>query len=538
MSLSPSPRIYTVDRCDFDIDGVRFDVSAVAFESVMNGVPTCTVGIAPKDAYVGPSGGGGVNVLSLKSLSGLYKALQAKAESLAVANLDVKLSANGVGAGKVDPRLKLSGWLLIAVGLTRVTVVREFSIMCTIAHPAYRLMLHNGFFHTGKGTVQLEEWSEEITDPVDAASKCIDAAIEANMLGGVVSVPFNESGIETSAELKTQDEVAEDLINAMTDTQKALKSLKWDRKKYAGASSDIPYDTIVALIDGGEEAIKYVLSTTWANAMTQTAWQALVGSVCPNFGLEVVPEYDQGQLIVGPCMPWTKNMVKLDDMYIDSVLMPGRDPDPTYGYVMYDGETLPADPTVTMKEGPQENSYIGLTNACFVPKESKHSVGTIRWCGAPSWLWAAIQKAASYGEKPTVTQGTDDYDDEMADQPSIPVGDSEDLEAWNAVVFSHMNDLFVSEYRKGVCAELSCPFVPNYGGKTLYPGMRLGVVTGGETLFTGRISTIRHTIDCRSSVATTNISLAYCLNGNSDSILGEEPKSPMYGSKGKLDKVD
>ena len=518
MSVSATTQIYTILTSDFDIEGTKYDVSTVSMEMSTNGIPTCTVGIAPNDGF-GYKDKTPVNALDVSSLRQLYKDLSKQAEELKECNLLVALLATGDRKLPIETRLRLRKWLLIGVGLTRISTTQGFSILCTIAHPAYKLTLRTGFFFTSKGTVNFDEKSKEALNPVDAAIKCIETVKEANAEQGGITVPFSD-GVPTTAGFKNFTEISK------------------DKETYANAKWDIPCENTVNQITGGADAMKYVLVSTWANSMNQSAWDALVSAICPNFGLEVIPKYDEDSMIVSPWMPWTKPKVEFPDYMIESMLLPGKDPDPIYGYILYEGDSsVPANPLVTMPNEPGENVLIGLANMAFVPNESKASVGRVVHASRPTWLDTAIHKAASATEMPPVTHGNGgdpDLEDEHAEQPGGAAGDNDNLKVWNAVIYSHLNNLFLAEYKKGVVADLACAFVPKFKGELIYPGIRMAVKTGDETMFTGRITTVRHVIDCASSRAATSIGLAYCLNGDESTLLGTSPESPFYGAEGAL----
>lgn len=545
MSVSSTTQIYTIRSSDFDIEGTKYDVSTVSMEITSNSIPTCTVGIAPNDG-AGYKDKTPVNALDVSSLQQLYKELSKKAEELKESNLFIDLMASGDRKLPIETSIRLKKWLLIGVGLTRVSTTQGFSIMCTLAHPAYKLTLRTGFFFTSKGTVNFDEKSKEALNPVDAAIKCIETVKDANSEQGGITVPFSD-GVPTSAGFKNFTEISEDINKSIDDLLNDIKGadgsaplIKWDKETYANAKWDIPCENTVNQITGGTDAMKYVLVSTWANAMNQSAWDALVGSVCPSFGLEVIPKYDDDSMIVSPWMPWTKPKIEFPDYMIESMLLPGKDPDPIYGYILYEGDSSnPANPLVTMPNEPGENVLIGLANMAFVPKESKASVGRLVHASRPPWLDTAIHKAASAMEMPPVTHGDGsgvdpDLEDEHAEQPGGAAGDNDNLKAWNAVIYSHLNNLFLAEYKKGIVAELACAFVPKYKGELIYPGIRMAVKTGDTTMFTGRITTVRHVIDCASSRASTSISMAYCLNGDESTLLGTSPESPFYGAQGTL----
>ena len=538
--------IYTVEKVEFTVDGTEYDVSAVSLEASINGIPSCTVGIAPRDKYVTNGSGNNVNAFSLTSLYDTYVQLTKDAEELKSANLMLKLKTGDSTDDEIMsilygtvPRIELRNWVLASVGLTRVTTVRGFSILCTIMHPAYKLSLHPGFFFTGKGTVTFQKARlEGITDVVDAAGVSLDIVREANDKDPPVKAPENKSvAASVPSNLKSFSDVANDVKDVLRTVKEDLKAIRWDSGKYANAGDNrIPCEYLLS--GEGKTAMKYVLANYWAKGMLSSVWSALVGSICPQFGAEVIPEYDKEQLVVGPSMPWTKERVDIPDEFIESMILPGRDPDPLYGVILHDKNTEPPDdPSIVLAMGSVENMYMSLSNACVVPKQSRYSVGTFRACGKPSWLFSAMQYESAVTPDPDKTislTGNDTYDDDFKEPSKVTSGDNERLKRWNDVVFAHMNSLFMSEYRKGVVSDVSCAFIPNYEGRTLYPGMRIGVKSLGSTLFTGRLMTIRHTIDCTRSVATTNMSLAYCLNGDEDSILGHDPKSPMYAALGDL----
>lgn len=537
MSVSSSSQIYVLDGCDFKIEGQKYDVSTISMEVSTNAIPTCTVGVAPNGAGAAFDGMATVSTFNVESLQEEYKSLTERAERLVECDLSLKLRLASGRALPVDPKLELKKWLLISVGLTRLSTTQGFSILCTLAHPAYKLMLRTGFFFTSKGTVNFDDKSKEAKDPVDAAKKAIEAVQDANSEEGGIKIPFSE-GVETSAGFKSDAEVAKDIEESIKTLKEDLEKplLIWDKETYADAKYDIPCENLVSKIEGGKEAMQYVLTTSWAGAMNQSAWDALVSDVCPEFGLEVIPKYDDDKLVVSPWMPWTKPKIELQDYMIESMLLPGKDQEPLYGYLLYEGASqAPSNPCITMPNGSLENDYIGRANMAFVPSTSKSSVGTLRHAGRPSWLDTAIQKAATFGKLPTITQKEEDYDEgSQSEQPPGSSGDNKDMSAWNAVIFSYLNNLFLAEYKRTVAAELSCAFLPNWEGQLIHPGIRMAVKTGDKTLFTGRITRISHVIDCTTSRASTAISLSYCLNGDTDQILGTEPESPFYGATGKL----
>lgn len=535
MAVNKTTQIYTFKSCEFSIGGTKYDVSTVSIELSTNGIPSCTIGIAPNDGN-GGSGQVPVNVLNVESLQETYKRLTKQAEELAETEFKIELATDGPIPVPVDTKIELKKWVLNSVGLTRLSTTQGFSILCTISHPAYRLMLRSGFFFTSKGTVNFDTKCKEVTDPVDAAKRTIEAVQAANEEEGGLKIPFSK-GIETSAGFKNEQQVVDDIKESIKGLKEDLENtLKWDRETFAKAKFSIPCENIVTKIgEAGTSAMKYAMMETWSFAMVQSAWDALVSNICPVFGLEVIPKYDEEKLVVSPWMPWTEPKIELQDYMIETMLLPGKDPDPIYGYLLYEGESdNPSNPCVTMANAAQESTYIGYANMAFVPNSSKASVGSLKYCGRPVWLNTAIHKACSFGALPPITMKGQDYDDDQEKQNPGGAGENKELAAWNAVIYSNMNNLFLAEYKKGVVADLSCAFLPNWNGTLVHPGIRMSVKAGEKTLFTGRITTIRHMIDCATSRASTAISLAYCLNGDESSVLGTEPESPFYGATGKL----
>ena len=533
MPIYNTTQIYTFRSCEFSISGTRYDVSTVSMEMSTNGIPSCTIGIAPKD---GGDGQVPVNALYVDSLQETYKQLTQQAEQLVEVDFKIELWVNGPMQLPVDTSIQLKKWILVGVGLTRLSTTQGFSILCTISHPAYKLTLRNGFFFTSKGTVNFDTKCKEVIDPVDAAKRTIEAVQAANEEEGGLRIPFSD-GVETSAGFKNEQQVVDDIKESIKGLKEDLENtLKWDKETFANAKNNIPCENIVTKIgDAGVNAMKYAMMEMWSFAMVQSAWDALVSNICPVFGLEVIPKYDEEKLIVSPWMPWTEPKIELQDYMIETMLLPGKDPDPIYGFLLYEGESEnPSNPCITMANGAQENSYIAYANMAFVPNSSKASVGSLKYCGRPGWIDTAIHKACSFGALPPITMKGQDYEDDQEKQDPGGAGDNKELAVWNAVIYSNMNNLFLAEYKKGVVADLSCAFLPNWNGTLVHPGIRMSVKTGEKTLFTGRITTVRHMIDCATSRASTAISLAYCLNGDESSVLGTTPESPFYGATGKL----
>jgi hypothetical protein len=526
-----SSPIFTVEESEFTIDGEKYDVSQVHLSSALNGIPVCSVGM-----YLGGSNSdNSTNVipLSLAELQDKYKKLQEKAIKLASCNFKIILVSSDLDSD-FNTSLDLKNWLLISVGMTPISTTAGFNINCTIVHPAYRLSLFLGTISIGTGMLDFNDKVEDVADPIKASELALDTCIEANEDQPEQYMPdINDI---TKASLKTLDEIESQIKESLNTVKENIKLLlKWDTSYTDAQSSILGEAQLPAFTDG----IKYALLTTWTYSLfNQSYWDVLVGIISPEFGLEVIPTYDQETLSVGPAFPWKdtdQSHIDLPESMCENISFPGKDPDPLFGYIAQSDGEIPAGGLITLSEASTKKTISLPSQYAFIPSKPISSVGRIRKVQLPNWLSIAREYTArgknSKGSI-TVGQGYDNKQSQM--QASGSSGADELLKEIATGIMLHLSNLFTLEYKSGVQAVIQCPFFTGIKDNTLYAGKRIKLLTeDGKHLFTGSICAVNHSIDCSSSTATTNISLSHCVFSDADSeVLGKPPFAPYYSIDG------
>ena len=519
--------IYTVNKADFDIGGTKYDVAEVSFLASTNGIPQCTVCIAPNDG----DGNIVINSLDIVSLKEAFDSLSKQAVSLAKSNLDVVVSGQATSAefgatgGMTEHELKLENWLFVNVGLSQLSTTGAFSLSCQLMHPAYILTTRSGFFFDASGTINLDKTCDSVKNPLDAARVAIDALLKANEN----KIKTLCKTVKTTTPLKMPAEIDGILTAATRSVKQELETLiKWD-PGFAGVSFDLPMQK--TLTGRYMHGLKYAMADAWIPGGGSSVWDVITQSINPWFSLEVAATWDKPTLSLTPQMPWKDPFYTLNDYMVQEVAFPGMDPDPLFGCILYEGPgAAPPASTITWAEAASEATALQPANLAFVP--AKSSTGRLQHCGpGPAWLELAREKATSVTPVRVEATGGVTYA-ETSSQPTPPSsGDNKDLEIWNAVKMAYLATMFMDSYRQRVEANTVCAFMPKNNGEYIVPGKVAAFVTGDKTLFTGLIGSVEHFINCERSVAYTKINMSYCqADGANENVLGKKPLCPFYDS--------
>lgn len=524
MAAHASTAVYTVDSCSFTCGGSSYDVASVDMTARINEIPVCTVGIAP----AGGSGKASVHTLDLGSLKDVLDDLSAKAVRMTYASLRAFLSGGGP-AGSAPEQLVLDNWILVGVGLSRVSTTSMFKLECIIAHPAYALKTCPGFFYDGTNAVRTDQVIDGVTDIVSAAHVAVNLLKTVNK-DGVDIVCDPVPGMSTP--LKSASEVAEDMASALDRLDGYLGYLKWD-PGFSNASSGIPCED--ALLDGRMIlGMKHAMVAAWIGGGSgKSVWDGLMG-MSQEFGISVVPTYAEKTLSVVPTNPWMKPDIVIPDHYVSEFDAPGLDPDPVYGMTTRAEESFvppPGTTTFSMDELSGMAAPGPPSVLAFVPSASVVGIGGIKVVGRPQWYVDASAFAADMASMEgldDVADGSVTFDQAMASDPAGSSQDNPDLKTWHNAVTTYLANRFMTSYREGVSASMLCPFLPNWGGSPVIPG-KTAVFTSGEPLFQGMVSVVHHHIDCASSTASTTLVLSHCVTDSSIAgALGSQPSCPMY----------
>jgi len=520
--------IYIVKEARFDIEGEEYDVSSASMLLSKNSIPTCNVGIAP-----GPSNGDtNVHVFDLKSLKSTFDKLSRDSTELKKCNLTIELeivSPDGKGSKQ---KLEVKDWVLAGVGLSEVSTTGPFDLVCSIMHPAYLLTTHVGFYFDASGTLNFDKTCQKVKDPVQAAEVAIETMETANQ--NKIETAFDRKASSSiSTPLKDPSEFAKELKKAMENAKKEIRDYLVYDEQFSGAQFKLPCEDI--LTGEYKRGLQYAIADLWASASNQSLWSALVGEVCPEMMLEVIPTYYEKQLHVVPVMPWKKPSMHIYDYDTAWIELPGKDPDPVYGCIMYNGPgATPVAASFSYAKAASEKTGIQPANLSFIPAQADSSVGTLIHCSDPSWISVAAEKKSA--SIPTNHEATGEISYKKPQKKSNAAsGTNKDLEKWNAVRILHLNNMFMRCYRAQVTASMSCPFftaMHDDGDNPLIPGIVASFYSEGD-LFSGEIETVQHNIDCARSVATTNITMSYCQSPDAhENVLGSAPKCPFYQAHG------
>ena len=521
--------VYRPRAVSFTVDGTSYDVSYINFALALNQVPTCEVGIAPANA----EGDIRINTLNLVSLKKAFSALTEKAVQLASSSVHAELYSINGGP---EQTLDLSGWLLVSCGMDNVSSVDAFSLSCVIAHPAFKLNLYTGCFFNGVGVLDFEKQVDGVSDPIDAAEKTIDVMMEANEKGiSTICEPLSMA----STPLKDPNAIKKELADGMGILKGLISGsgalVKWDAG-YTGGSLGVPCSDLGDPVNYG---IKYALLEAWTLTVgDQSFWGKLTGQgILGDFFLEVVPTYHDTALTVAPFNPYGGPSVSMPSGFVSMLNMPGFDPQPLYGVIMYQGMgTAEPSGSVTFWDMSSAAAVIQPVNIAFIPAASQFAGGELIHTGDPAWISVAMTRAAS--RQPVIPRGAggDTYDQSKKNPEQIDREIKKSLRLWNQVRLRYLNARFMSEYRSAVEAHLSCAFcVRTPDGQEPLPGSILSFQSGGE-LFHGQISTVVHNIDCANSRATTQIGMGYCdVDEGTSNVLGSSPTIPFYHAVEVLD---
>lgn len=531
--------VYTQKKASFTIDGTPYDVASVTLALATNGIPTYTVGISA-EVSKGEAQKSYVHTLSLKDLAKTYQDLQKKALILAACNLEVELEAHPQIT--LTTKLDLKEWLLTYVGMSHITTTNSFALICTVSHPAYRLTLQPGCIYTGIGGINFSKMASDpqkpIQNPLEAAEKAIELVKKANDAPKKQKI-FGKNDVPTSVELENMQEMRDKIAGRMDDVKKlAEKYLKWDTNgAYVRHGTNIPGAFVLkTMVDG----IKYSLLKDWTTHLFELSYWDALCRIGAEYGYEVLSTYDQDALVVCPALPWKdtgKSTISLPDQAVYSVLLPGQDTTPIFGYIAKTGMAIPAGGHITVYSSGAEKTTTVPAVMPFIPRNPENSTGRITHVRIPDWITSTRQRASqNENTKGTTTNGTN-YSGGLHDPASISSGDNKQLGELTPGIQMHLENYFQQEYKKGVTAVLSCPFFTAIQGKTLFPGQRLKFITEGQALFYGTVRTVHHAIDCATSSAETQITLSHCtfVGGADAAVIGKQPVAPYYAATGSLE---
>lgn len=526
---SGSQYIYKPGFVIFEVGGEKYDVSYVNLSLALNGVPTCEVGIAPANA----AGDIRINKLELVSLKQAFLNLTKKSVELETSYLMLQLYSTNGGPTEI---IELQDWVLVSCGMDDVSTTDVFSLSCVMAHPAFKLNLYTGCFFNGAGVLNFEKEVEGVQNPLDAALKTIQVTIDANKEKiKTICEPLSMA----STPLKDPNKIKEELVSGMDQLKSTIPEvLKWD-VSYTGGKLSIPCQDVGTPVPYG---VKYALLDAWTMTMgDQSFWGKLTGQICGDFFLEVVPTYNKkkgdGKLTLAPLNPYGGPTVKMPSEYVSVLNMPGFDPEPIYGVIMYQGQgSAESSASVTFADMGEAAAVIQPVNLAFVPVQSKLAGGQLHHVGDPYWISFAMTKAASLNPVMPRDAGGDTYSQQKENPEQIDKNIKESLKAWNQVRLRYLNAIFMSSYRMAMEAHLSCAFCPELpDGTEPLPGSILVFQSEGE-LFRGQIQTVVHNVDCANSRASTQISLRYCdVDNGTSNVLGNPPSIPFYNAMKVVD---
>ena len=533
------PVVYTVKSASFSVGGSQYDVSTVSLSLTSNGIPSCAVGISATKS----SGGEKkvvVHPLSLQDLGSELSSLQSKAVDLAPGSLNISIEPNGQLPGvNIGTSLSLNGWLLASVGLSRVTTTSSFSLVCTIVHPAYKLMLETGIMPIGAGVVDPSKYVSKVTNPITASVQAMEMCKASND-GSREQKILGSEPVQTGTRIKDIKSAREAIKNRISSVISNTSLLSWDGGSYVPHSYDIPGQGVLTgpgMLDG----IKLSLLMDWFRAMTSGSyWGALKQAIAPAYGLEIIPTYDKGSLVLSPAMPWKNSgqmTIEVKDEITYAVSLPGQDSNPIFGYMSVVDTSAPAGGLITVQAAGAEGTQTIQNLVPFVPNSTSSSNGKLSHVRAPDWITSARQRASQAKKTTGVTTPGAATSGLLAVPPPPSSGENEQLKKWNPGVFMHLCNLFQLEYKATVSASLQCAFFTSSGGKTLIPGQRLKFTAQGRPLFYGTVSEVFHLINCASSSAETQIKLSHCtFPGAADAkVLGGSVEAPYYGASGSVE---
>jgi transcription elongation factor Elf1 len=533
--MADSSYIYTVKKVVFSIDGTVYDASTIAIRASLNAIPEFIVGIAHKPSE-GVAARTYVHDLSIDELAQTYSDLQKKAIDLATCNLDIELEQGG--RAFPEGTLHLSGWLLKNVGMSHITTTNAFSLICTVVHPAYRLTLQTGAIYTGTCGLDFAEKAEDILDPIDASTQVIELLEEAND-ENEQAVVEKEDAVDIGTAFKSLEDVIDSLKKRISSVAEDVgKYIEWDSGTYVTHFVDTPGAFVV---DDMTTGINYALMSDWAQAMfTSSWWDALVGKIAPEYGLEVLPTYDRDKLVVCPALPWKNtaaSTVTIPDNGAFAVTLPGQDQNPVFGFFAYASTLAPGGGGPTVDSNGNEKMSTTPSVYAFVPEDTDKSTGRLQREQIPVWVDTARELTSMIESSDGPSQPGDSYSNELGTPREPSSGDNEQLKEMNPAVMMHLANRFILDYKSSVTGQLDCPLILKLKGKTLFPGQRLKFTAKGKAIFYGQIGSIVHEISCPESIARTQILLSHCtFAGGADSkVIGKNPTAPYYWATGSLE---
>ena len=389
-------------------------------------------------------------------------------------SFSAQLFENGSQYDSVD----IKEWVLSGVGLTRVSPTSAPTLDVTLSHPAVRLTKLGGIYEEPKGNFEQELERDAASGSIVATwDKVYKAYAESSSFRPLFSEPQG---------------ICSQYRKALGDKENLPSTYLEDK-------------TGVFLC--GESTLALPMKRAVAGFLAPSkgggsTWSYLIGSVCPNMLVSVVPgDLNSGKLVLEPTSPWKDKSVTIDDSKINTIEFPGFDPYMICGAICGRPGLTDYHQYNYQFVGDKENTNDGNAGAMFVPKglTPTTSDGLIQICSTPRLLNSAIGRNGAVG----------------GNLQSVVYASSELPSAIKGPLLKYLKAFFQISVRSQVTSSVICMPYFDKGNVTAGKVYEIKGGENGKTLMYGYAVGVRHHIST-SDGSYTSINMSHVRGGDGE----------------------
>jgi hypothetical protein len=519
--------VYAFSGCKLTLsNGFAFAISVIRIFITENGIPTIRLMLDP--AHNASDTTDEAVKATFSELIGIHNQFQTYIQDETTATLELTVDQSSDAAGADTQALNIKDWIVTASGLSGMSGDGELSVEVELQHPIWRLAKTIPSFGKIKANTvpAYTQYSNTttFTNPMNAVSETLK--IMADLPREIASEVFDlECAQPYDASYNgslTDDKLIKIYASLLKDAKAAFdKHIVWG----TGASiPSWPMEACWLAAPAETGGIKHSIPNYLVNNRELNLYNILVFSLCPAFGLSLLPVFTEPALIVRPFNPWAKPEIEIRASDISQLTQPGSDPQPIAGTRLdtESSERINDYSVYVLSEGSIINNK--LWEIYYIPKQivdgEKPLVGIIPRVAAPPWLFAALRARTEISmPKPepantyTVNQNADMLG-VMTDNTSADIPKRKDLLAGTLLLVAAQE--FFRLYRSQVQISLRCRLMIQYNSGSdilnalVIPGCVVTVKDDDDTQAIEFYATeVRHEINVRGKTAHTEIAGRY-----------------------------
>ena len=488
------------------IPGADLSVQALDLDLAVNAIPSVTLEILPVES----KGGMGskftsVSTAKIQEVTDLYSRLSDMASTLqtkATIKAEVKLDCTDH-----PQKLELKDWILVDVGLSSVTPRAAPVLNVTFQHPIV-MLARTGFIYESLESDPDEELKMVEGDDVievmdDVYSKGAGDAFEYYEIA-----PASEEGLDDQYKKK------------ITQFRRKLAEEKPGKYIKSNVSGFFLQEVNDSLTDAMRFVTASMLMPMAFDGMS--TWRRLIGTVCSDMQMMIVPTYDKDKLELEPHNPWQTASYMITSQFMTSVDMPPMDRYPLIGVAM-DKRVFNGGGNVHGGAARSSNGTRSITQAFYVPEPALDGdmVGDIMPFSDSPYILSILD--ADIG-------ANQNYHGGGAQQNPQDMTNGVEPEDHAEMTLACAKGVFQSSYRAGCVAALTTiPMFTDYYGKAVYPGRVVNVQDeeSGVTLFYGMITTMKVRLSANGG-GSTYYGISHARPYSGSQLIPEGTENPCY----------